>query len=118
MWASLKTRQLNMVDGAPAGLLGVADPVKASTPEALARLREEGIEVVMLTGDSRATAASEARALGIGWVEAEVLPEQKGEVVARLKAQGRVVAMAGDGVNDAPALAAAQSPGGVGHSLD
>ena len=93
------------VDGRVAGLLGVADPVKASTPEALRALRDDGMRIVMLTGDSRATAEAVARELGIDEVEAEVLPEQKGEVVERLAAEGRIVAMAGDGVNDAPALA-------------
>jgi Cu+-exporting ATPase len=95
------------VDGKLAGLLGVADPIKESTAEALRLLREEGIEIVMLTGDSRATAEAVASQLGIERVEAEVLPEQKVEVVRRLKSEGRMVAMAGDGVNDAPALAEA-----------
>ncbi len=95
------------VDGKLAGLLGVADPIKESTAEALRLLREEGIEIVMLTGDSRATAEAVASQLGIERVEAEVLPEQKVEVVRRLKSEGRTVAMAGDGVNDAPALAEA-----------
>jgi Cu+-exporting ATPase len=95
------------VDGKLAGLLGVADPIKASTAEALRLLREEGIAIVMLTGDSRGTAEAVAAELGIDRVEAEVLPEQKVEVVRRLKSEGRVVAMAGDGVNDAPALAEA-----------
>ncbi len=100
-----QTVMLVGVDGRPAGLLGVADPVKASTPEALAALRADGIRIVMLTGDARVTAAAVAQALGIDELEAEVLPERKGEVVARLAAAGHVVAMAGDGVNDAPALA-------------
>ncbi|BBO30957.1 heavy metal translocating P-type ATPase [Lacipirellula parvula] len=95
------------VDGQLAGLLGVADPVKESTVEALRMLREEGIEIVMLTGDSRGTAEAVAAKLGITRVEAEVLPEQKVDAVRRLKSEGRTVAMAGDGVNDAPALAAA-----------
>jgi Cu+-exporting ATPase len=95
------------VDGKLAGLLGVADPIKESTAEALRLLREEGIEIVMLTGDSRGTAEAVAAELGITRVEAEVLPEQKVEVVRRLKSEGRTVAMAGDGVNDAPALAEA-----------
>ena len=89
------------------GLIAVADPVKASTPAALASLRAAGLRIVMLTGDSRATAEAVARGLGIAEVEAEVLPEAKAAAVARLRGQGRVVAMAGDGVNDAPALAAA-----------
>jgi Cu+-exporting ATPase len=95
------------VDGKLAGLLGVADPIKESTAEALRLLREEGIEIVMLTGDSRATAEAVAAQLGITRVEAEVVPEQKVEVVRRLKREGGTVAMAGDGVNDAPALAEA-----------
>ncbi len=93
--------------GTVVGLLAVADPVKASTPEALAALREAGMRIVMLTGDNRATAKAVAERLGITEVEAEVLPEAKAAVVERLRGQGRVVAMAGDGVNDAPALAAA-----------
>jgi Cu+-exporting ATPase len=93
------------VDGKPAGLLGVADPIKATTPEALATLHREGVRVVMLTGDSRTTAEAVARTLGIDQLVAEVLPEGKGDVVKRLQAEGRVVGMAGDGVNDAPALA-------------
>ncbi len=96
------------VDERPAGLVGVADPVKASTPEALALLRASGLSIVMLTGDSRATAEAVARTLGIDAVEAEVLPEEKIAVVKRLQNQGHTVAMAGDGVNDAPALAQAE----------
>ena len=95
------------VDDTIAGVLAIADPVKATTMEALATLRAEGVEVVMLTGDNRTTAEAVARQLGIERVEAEVLPDHKADVVTRLKAEGRVVAMAGDGVNDAPALAAA-----------
>ncbi len=95
------------VDGRPAGLIAVADPIKANTPQALASLRSEGIRIVMLTGDNRTTAAAVAAKLGITEVEAEVLPEHKQAVVRRLRGQGRVVAMAGDGVNDAPALAEA-----------
>jgi Cu+-exporting ATPase len=95
------------VDGRLAGLLGVADPIKQSTPEALRLLGEEGITLVMVTGDSRTTAQAVARKLGIGRVEAEVLPQQKVEVVRRLKNERRNVAMAGDGINDAPALAEA-----------
>ena len=113
-----QTVMLIAVDGRPAGLLGVADPIKASTPEAIRQLREDGIRVVMLTGDSRTTAAAVARALGIEQVEAEVLPEQKGEVVKRLQAEGRVVAMAGDGINDAPALAQAQVGIAMGTGTD
>jgi Cu+-exporting ATPase len=106
------------VDGRAAGLLAVADPIKASTPEAVDALRREGIRIVMLTGDSRATAEAVARTLGIDEVEAEVLPDQKGEVVRRLQAAGRVVAMAGDGVNDAPALARADVGIAMGSGTD
>jgi P-type Cu+ transporter len=88
-------------DGRPAGLLGVADGVKDSTPEALELLREEGVRLVMLTGDNRLTAEAVARRLGIEEVEADVLPERKSTVVKRFQAEGRVVAMAGDGVTDA-----------------
>jgi len=95
------------VNGKPAGVVAVADPVKASTPAAVAALKADGIHLVMLTGDNRTTALAVARRLGIDDVEAEVLPEQKSAVVERLTREGRVVAMAGDGVNDAPALAAA-----------
>ncbi len=101
-----------------AGLIAVADPVKASTPEALAALKAEGIRIVMLTGDNRRTAEAVAKTLGIDEVEAEILPEDKGKVVQRLRAQGRVVAMAGDGVNDAPALAAADIGIAMGTGTD
>ena len=90
------------VDGDAAAILAIADPVKGTTPAALAALRAEGIEVVMLTGDNRVTADAVARRLGIDRVEAEVLPDHKSDIVKRLRAEGRVVAMAGDGVNDAP----------------
>jgi Cu+-exporting ATPase len=106
------------VDGQAAGLLGVADPVKQSTPEAIEALHREGIRVVMLTGDSRTTAEAVARKIGIDEVMAEVLPEQKAEMVARLQAQGRIVAMAGDGINDAPALARAQVGIAMGTGTD
>jgi Cu+-exporting ATPase len=106
------------VDGRAAGLIGVADPIKASTPEAVELLRQERVRIVMLTGDSRATAEAVARALGIDEVEAEVLPDQKVEVVRRLQAAGRVVAMAGDGVNDAPALAQADVGVAMGTGTD
>ncbi|WP_119421609.1 heavy metal translocating P-type ATPase [Desertibaculum subflavum] len=106
------------VDGRLAGLIAIADPVKETTPEALRDLRAAGVHVVMLTGDNRRTAAAVAKRLGIDEVEAEVLPEQKSAVVARLKRQGRVVAMAGDGVNDAPALAAADIGIAMGTGTD
>ena len=95
-------------DGKTAGVIAVADPIKQTTPEALRALAEDGIRVVMLTGDNRTTAQAAARRLGIAEVEAEVLPGQKSAVVEKLRREGRVVAMAGDGVNDAPALAAAE----------
>jgi Cu+-exporting ATPase len=113
-----QTVVLVAVDGRPAGVLAVADPVKASTPEALAALRADGVHLVMLTGDARATAEAVARTLGIDELEAEVLPERKGEVVGRLVAAGRTVAMAGDGVNDAPALARAQVGIAMGTGTD
>jgi Cu+-exporting ATPase len=100
------------------GLLGVADPIKPSTPEAIRLLHAEGVRVRMLTGDSRVTAQAVARALGLDDVIAEVLPEQKAEVVRRLRADGHVVAMAGDGVNDAPALAAADVGIAMGTGTD
>ena len=106
------------VDGRVGGAFAIADPVKATTPEALAALKAEGIRVVMLTGDNRTTAEAVARRLGIEEVEAEVLPDQKSAVVARLKREGRVVAMAGDGVNDAPALAAADVGIAMGSGTD
>jgi Cu+-exporting ATPase len=106
------------IDGALGGILAIADPVKQSTPEALATLRKEGIRIVMLTGDNRTTAEAVARKLGIDEVEADVLPDQKSAVVERLKREGRVVAMAGDGVNDAPALAAADVGIAMGSGTD
>jgi Cu+-exporting ATPase len=106
------------VDGRAEGLLSVSDPVKETTPEALKRLREAGLHIVMLTGDNRRTAASVAARLGIDAVEAEVLPEDKARIVQRLKAEGRVVAMAGDGINDAPALAAADVGIAMGTGTD
>ncbi len=95
------------LDAKAAGVIAIADPIKPTTPAALRALREAGVRIVMLTGDNRTTAQAVARKLGIDEIEAEVLPEDKGKVVERLKKQGRVVGMAGDGVNDAPALAAA-----------
>jgi Cu+-exporting ATPase len=110
---------INMaVDGALAGLFAIADPVKASTPEALRALAAEGIKVIMLTGDNRTTAEAVARRLGIADVEAEVLPDQKSAVVTKLQKAGRSVAMAGDGVNDAPALAAAEVGIAMGTGTD
>jgi Cu+-exporting ATPase len=106
------------VDGRLAGILGVADPIKQSTPQALERLRENGVRIVMLTGDSRLTAAAVARQLGIDEVEAEVLPQDKADVVKRLQAAGRTVAMAGDGINDAPALAQADVGIAMGTGTD
>ncbi|QDF41054.1 heavy metal translocating P-type ATPase [Bradyrhizobium symbiodeficiens] len=110
---------INMaIDGRLAGLFAIADPVKASTPEALKALASEGIKVIMLTGDNRTTAEAVARRLGIADVEAEVLPDQKSAVVTRLQKAGRIVAMAGDGVNDAPALAAAEVGIAMGTGTD
>jgi Cu+-exporting ATPase len=106
------------IDKQIAGLLGVADPIKASTRDAVQELKGEGIRIVMVTGDHRDTAEAVARQLGIEEVMAEVLPEQKGEIIARLKSQGRVVAMAGDGVNDAPALALADVGIAMGTGAD
>jgi len=106
------------VDGKLAGLFAIADPVKASTPDALKALAADGIKVIMLTGDNRTTANSVARKLGISDVEAEVLPDQKSAVVAKLQKAGRIVAMAGDGVNDAPALAAAEVGIAMGTGTD
>ena len=109
---------LAAVDGRLAGLLAIADPIKASTPEALRALKADGIRLVMLTGDNRTTARAVAAKLGITEVEAEILPEDKGKVVGRLRSEGRIVAMAGDGVNDAPALAAADVGIAMGTGTD
>jgi Cu+-exporting ATPase len=106
------------VDGRVAGLLGVSDPIKPSTPEALRRLRDDGVRIVMVTGDGRATAEAVARKLGLEDVRAEVPPEQKVEIVAELQAEGRVVAVAGDGINDAPALAKADVGIAMGTGTD
>ncbi|MFQ5765310.1 MAG: heavy metal translocating P-type ATPase, partial [Rhodospirillales bacterium] len=106
------------VDGTIAGLVGVADPIKDSTPEAVKALRDDGVHVVMLTGDNPVTARAVARRLGIDDVEADVLPDQKGAVIERLQGQGRTVAMAGDGINDAPALARAHIGIAMGTGTD
>ena len=106
------------IDGRAAGLIGVADPIKESTPEAIRLLQADGVKIVMLTGDNRTTAEAVGRRLGLDDIEAEVLPEQKGEVVKRLQAEGRIVAMAGDGINDAPALAQAQVGIAMGTGTD
>ena len=106
------------VSGKAAGVIAIADPVKETTGDALAALREAGIKVIMLTGDNRVTAEAIARRLGIDDVEADVLPDQKSAVVQRLREEGRIVAMAGDGVNDAPALAAADVGIAMGSGTD
>ena len=106
------------IDGALGGLLVIADPIKSTTPEALAALRKEGVRIVMLTGDHRTTAEAVAKRLGIDDMEAAAPPDQKGAVVERLKREGHVVAMAGDGVNDAPALAAADVGIAMGTGTD
>jgi Cu+-exporting ATPase len=106
------------IDGRAAGILGITDPVKESAAGAVRNLHEEGLRVVMLTGDNRTTAEVVARKLGIDDVQAEVLPEQKGHVVERLQFDGRIVAMAGDGINDAPALAQAQVGIAMGTGTD
>jgi P-type Cu+ transporter len=107
-----------VVDGVLAGLIGVADPIKESTPEAIAQLHQDGMRIVMMTGDSRTTAEAVAKQLKIDEVMAEVLPDQKGAMVKRLQDEGRVVAMAGDGINDAPALAQAQVGIAMGTGTD
>jgi len=106
------------VDGRAAGLIGIADPIKTSTPQALRDLKDAGLRIVMLTGDSRATAEAVARKLGLDEFEAEVLPEKKSEVIRRLQKEGRTVAMAGDGINDAPALAQADVGIAMGTGTD
>jgi Cu+-exporting ATPase len=107
-----------VVEGRLAGLVGVADPIKPGTPEAVEALHGEGVRIVMLTGDSRTTAQAVARTLRLDDVVAEVLPDQKVAAVKRLQAQGRTVAMAGDGINDAPALAQAQVGIAMGTGTD
>jgi P-type Cu+ transporter len=106
------------IDGVPSGLIGVADPIKASTPLAIESLHRDGVRLVMLTGDSRTTAEAVARKLGIDQVISEVLPDQKVDAVKRLQSEGRFVAMAGDGINDAPALAQAQVGIAMGTGTD
>jgi len=106
------------VDGRAAGVISVADPIKESTPDAIRALHREGVRIVMLTGDSRLTAEAVARRLGIDEVIAEVLPDHKEEVVRRLQSEGRIVAMAGDGINDAPALARAHVGIAMGTGTD
>jgi len=106
------------VDGKPAGALGVADPIKSSTVEAIRLLRAEGIRLLMLTGDNRATAEAVARELHIDEVVADLQPEDKVAVLKRLQSEGRIVAMAGDGINDAPALAQAQVGIAMGTGTD
>jgi Cu+-exporting ATPase len=106
------------VDGKPAGILGVADPIKETTPEAIRMLHMDGIRIVMLTGDNRTTAQAVAGKLGLDDVVAEVLPDQKADAVKRLQGEGRIVAMAGDGINDAPALAQAQVGIAMGTGTD
>jgi Cu+-exporting ATPase len=106
------------VDGQAAGLLGVADPIKETTPEAIRQLHEQGIRIVMLTGDSRTTAEAVAGKLNLDEVVAEVLPNQKAEIVKRFQGEGHNVAMAGDGINDAPALAQAQVGIAMGTGTD
>jgi Cu+-exporting ATPase len=106
------------IDGRPAGLIGVADPIKPTTTEAIKMLKDAGINIVLLTGDNRITAAAVAKQLGICKVEAEVMPDQKAAVVKRLQSEGRIVAMAGDGINDAPALAQADVGIAMGTGTD
>jgi Cu+-exporting ATPase len=113
-----QTVMIVAVDGQAAGILGVADPIKATTSDAIRELHDAGIRIVMLTGDSSATAHVVARKLGIDEVEAEVLPDQKRAAIQKFKANGRKVAMAGDGVNDAPALAEAHVGIAMGTGTD
>jgi Cu+-exporting ATPase len=116
--ALAQTVVLLAVDGKPAGLLGIADPIKESTPAALAALHEDGLRIVMLTGDSATTANAVAKQLGIDEVHAGVLPDGKLAIVQRLQTEGRRVGMAGDGINDAPALAQANVGIAMGTGTD
>ena len=116
--ATAKRSCSSAVDGKIAGIIGVADPIKDTTADAIRELHDEGIRVVMLTGDAKTTASAVAKKLGIDELIAEVLPDQKAETIKRLQAEGRVVAMAGDGVNDAPALAQAQVGIAMGTGTD
>ncbi len=113
-----QTAMFVVIDNKPVGILGVADPIKSSTPEAIEALHKDGVEIVMVTGDNNITAQAVARKLDIDQVIAEVLPEQKVEVIKRLQAEGRKVAMAGDGINDAPALAQAEVGIAMGSGTD
>jgi Cu+-exporting ATPase len=106
------------IDGAPAGMLAAGDAIKKSTPEAIAQLHAEGIRIVLLTGDNERSAEAVAHELGIDSTVAELLPQQKGEFIKKLRAEGRIVAMAGDGINDAPALALAHVGIAMGTGTD
>jgi Cu+-exporting ATPase len=113
-----QTAMLVTIDDLPAGILVVADPIKQTTPEAIKLLRKEGLHIVMLTGDNQATAKSVAKKLGIDETEADVLPARKAEIVQSMQQRGHKVAMAGDGVNDAPALATAEVGIAMGNGTD
>ena len=106
------------VDGKPAGLLAITDPIKETTPEAIKQIQKQDIHIVMLTGDNRRTAEAVAKTLGIDKVKSEILPEDKGKIVKKLRDEGKIVAMAGDGINDAPALAAADVGIAMGTGTD
>jgi Cu+-exporting ATPase len=113
-----QTVMLIALDGKAAGVVGVMDPIKATTPEAIAQLHKQGIEVVMLTGDNQTTAQAVANKLNIDRVQADVSPEEKSTIVSKLQAEGKIVAMAGDGINDAPALAKAHVGIAMGTGTD